>query len=409
MRILFLTQVFPYPLDTGAKVRAYYVLRYLAQQHEVTLVSFVRAEDRPEFVEHMRTFCAAVHTVPMVRSRLHDGVAVPAALLRRQPLVIARDRMPAMYALLRRLIAGTPFEAVHADQTSMVEYALWSAGRVAQIYGHTPLRVLDAHNALYLVVKRMAQQAQNPAWRRFLMWEAERLERYEHDTYGRFDQVVFVTAEDRARLQLEHAAVIPICADPTATLPAPRRPGAKGVTFVGALHWPPNAQGIAWFARNGWAAVHAAQPEAHLTVIGKAPPPEVRALAQELPNVRVTGYVDDLQPYLAETGVFLVPLQAGGGMRVKIVDAWTWQLPVVSTTIGAEGLCYEDGVNLLIADQPSDLSAAIVRVLRDPELAGRLAQCGRRTAAAAYGWKTIYQKWNAIYELDCPCPERGNC
>ena len=150
------------------------MLRYLAQQHEVTLVSFVRAEDRPEYVEHLRSFCAAVHTAPMVRSRVHDGVALPMALLRGQPVVIARDYMRPMYALLRQLVDSTPFAAVHADQTSMVEYALWSADRIATGMDNVPLRVLDAHNALYLVVKRMAQGARNPVWRRFLTWEAQR-------------------------------------------------------------------------------------------------------------------------------------------------------------------------------------------------------------------------------------------
>ncbi len=397
MRILFLTQVLPYPLNTGAKVRAYYVLRYLAQEHDVTLVSFVRAEDRPDYIEHLRSFCAAVHTVPMVRSRVHDGMALPMALVRGQPVVIARDHMRPMYTLLRQLVDSTPFAAVHADQTSMVEYALWSADRIAQRSGNPPLRVLDAHNALYLVVKRMAQGAGNPAWRRFLTWEAQRLESYERSTYGRFDRVVFVTAEDRARLQLENAAVIPICADPSATPPVKRLPGASGITFVGALHWPPNAQGIVWFARESWPAVHAVLPDAQLTVIGKAPPPEVSALAVELPNVTVTGYVDDLNPYLSATGVFLVPLLAGGGMRVKIVDAWTWQLPVVSTTIGAEGICYEDGENILIANQPLELGAAITRILQDPVLAERLAHAGRHTAEAAYGWRSVYRSWSEIY------------
>jgi glycosyltransferase involved in cell wall biosynthesis len=373
------------------------VLRYLAQQHQVTLVSFVRAEDRPEFVEHLRSFCTAVHTVPMVRSRLHDAAALPTALWQREPLVIARDRVPAMYSLLRQLIAGTPFDAVHADQTSMVQYALWSADQLMDLYNRKILRILDAHNALYLVVQRMARQARRPLWRRFLTWEAQRLERYERATYCHFDRVVFVTPEDRARLQLEHAVVIPICADPAATPPIVRSPGAMDVTFVGALHWPPNAQGIAWFAREAWSDVLAAVPQTQLTIIGKAPPPEVIALAQALPNIRVVGYVDDLQPYLAETGVFLVPLLAGGGMRVKIVDAWTWQLPIVATTIGAEGIRYEHGGNLLIADRPADLAQAVIRLLRDPSLADRLAAAGRRTAERAYSWQTVYEAWNTVY------------
>lgn len=398
MQILFLTQILPYPLNTGAKVRAYYVLRYLAQRHTVTLVSFVRSEDQAIDLDHLRSFCQNVHIVPIMRSHMRNGVAVGNALIRGEPVVIARDRFSAMYSKLAELVAKHHFDAVHADQTSMVQYALWSANRINQVHGRIPLRILDAHNAFYMVVERLAQQAGNPVWRRFLEWEARRINRFERSAYGRFDQVVFVTAVDRDRLHMANALVIPICADPAATLPVTRRPDAMDVTFVGALHWPPNAQGITWFTRTGWPIVQAKLPSANLRIIGKAPPPEVTALASDLAHVTVTGYLADLRPYLADTGVFLVPLQAGGGMRVKIVDAWTWGLPVVSTTIGAEGTCYRDGQNLLVADDPAELAAATVRILEDPALAMQLSTGGRKTVEDSYNWQVIYRAWDQVYQ-----------
>lgn len=397
MQILFLTQVLPYPLDTGAKVRAYYVLRHLARQHAVTLVSFVRPTDQPAHLDHLRTFCQAVHPVPLVRSRRRDAAALAAAIRQHEPVLIARDRVSAMTTQLSRLVDAGPFDAVHADQTAMVQYALASAQRILHVHGRRPLTVLDAHNALYQVVAQLAQEAPHPLTRRFLAWEARRLARYEQDTYSRFDQVVFVTAQDRTRLGLAQAAVIPICTDPAATPPVMHSAGARRVTFVGTLLWPPNALGVTWFAREVWPAVHAAEPTAQLTIIGAAPPPAVAALERELPNVTVTGYVSDLRAYLAETAVFLAPLQAGGGMRVKIVEAWTWELPVVSTTIGAEGLDGEDGGNLLIADDAAGQAAAVVRLLRNRELASRLAQAGRRTAEATYSWESVYRSWDAVY------------
>jgi glycosyltransferase involved in cell wall biosynthesis len=396
MHILFLTQILPYPLDTGAKVRAYYVLRHLTQRHQVTLVSFTRTDDRPEHVAHLRTFCQTVHTVPIVRSRLRDAKALATALPRGLPVLIARDAVPEMYALLHKLVASQAFDAVHADQTAMVQYAL-AAADASAAHGRRPLLVLDAHNALYQVVARLAHQERRPGWRQFLGWEAQRLARYEHDTYRRFDRVVFVTELDRTRLALPTAAVIPICADPAATPPVVRQPDARRVTFVGALHWPPNAQGIAWFARAGWPAVHAGAPDARLTIVGKNAPPEVSALAQELPGVEVLGYVEDLEPVLAETAVFLVPLLAGGGMRVKIVDAWTWGVPVVATSIGAEGLQYADGGNLLLGETAEELATATLRILREPELGEQLAAAGRRTAEEAYGWQAVYRAWERIY------------
>jgi glycosyltransferase involved in cell wall biosynthesis len=133
-------------------------------------------------------------------------------------------------------------------------------------------------------------------------------------------------------------------------------------------------------------------PEARLTVIGKSPPAE---LAGE--GVEVTGYVADVMPYLTETGVFIVPLQAGGGMRVKILDAWSWGLPVVSTSIGAEGIEARHEDNILIADNAQAFAQAIIRLFKEPTLAHHLAQNGRRTVIEKYNWQDSYSAWNEIY------------
>ena len=146
-RILYLTQVLPYPLNTGARVRQYYVLRYLCQHHEVTLVSFVRDDDKPEHIEHLKSICSAVYPVPMLRSRWRDVRAVVKSLVTRLPIIIARDEIEPMSDLLARLSAAAPFDIVHADQVSMSEYGL--AGRAAR-------RILDLHNAMYVVTERLA-------------------------------------------------------------------------------------------------------------------------------------------------------------------------------------------------------------------------------------------------------------
>jgi glycosyltransferase involved in cell wall biosynthesis len=138
--------------------------------------------------------------------------------------------------------------------------------------------------------------------------------------------------------------------------------------------------------------VRAEIPDAVLTVIGKSPPREL-----EGEGIEVTGYVTDLMPYLAETGAFIVPLHAGGGMRVKILDAWGWGLPVVSTTIGAEGIRAQDGNDILIADTAETFAEAVVRVLRDPALAQRLSENGRQTVLEAYDWRVIYSAWDEVY------------
>jgi glycosyltransferase involved in cell wall biosynthesis len=402
MRILFLSQVLPYPLDAGPKMRSYFVLRYLTQRHEVTLVTFIRTTDRVEDMAHLGKFCYGVHPIPMRRSRWRDLKFLGQSLLTRQPFLIIRDQIPAMTSRVRYLARAEPFDAIHADQLWMAQYALAVRAMSAK-----PKLILDQHNAVHLIPKRLADGVSNPIKRAFLAREAQLLVAYESEVCHRFDHVVWVTEEDRravAALSKSDiraqpgirgrpvSTVIPICADPTQVKPVARDSNKQRITFLGGLHWPPNAEGIRWFARHVFPQVRAELPEAVLTVIGKNPP---AGLAGE--GVEVTGYVTDPMPYLAETAAFIVPLHAGGGMRVKILDAWSWGLPVVSTTIGAEGIETQHEQNILIADTAPAFAQAIIRVLREATLAQQLAQGGRQTVIEKYDWQKIYSAWDEVY------------
>jgi glycosyltransferase involved in cell wall biosynthesis len=407
VRILFLTQVLPYPLDAGPKTRAYFTLRYLAQRHEVTLLSFARPSDADAALKHLRECCHAVHTVPMPRSPLRDAWHLLRSLPGATPFLIARDWVPAMAGEIVRCLAATRFAAIHADQLWMAPYALHA--RAAAGSGPKPALILDQHNAVFQIPRRLAAQEPNGLKRALLTLEERKLARYETDVCRRFDRVVWVTAEDRAALEERagrpwepaRATIIPICVDPTARPPLVRQPEAYRVTFLGGLHWPPNLEGVLWFLRAVWPEVVARAPTARLTIIGKVAA-DARALAEAVAaapgQVEMTGYVEDPAPYLAETAAFIVPLHAGGGMRVKIVDAWSWGLPIVATSIGAEGIRYGDGEDILIADTAPAFARAVVRLLTDRALAERLGRQGRLTVERAYDWRTVYAAWDAVYE-----------
>ena len=405
--ILFLTQVLPYPLDSGAKIRAYYVLRHLVSQHEVTLVSFVRADDRPEHTAHLERFCRAVYTVPMQRSRLRDARALLVALFSGQSIVIVRDEIGEMRATLRRLVEGKTFDIVHADQTSMAQYALYARSRTPDPERRQTTRlVLDAHNALYRIPERMSAHERNPLKRLAFRREARALARYEAQVYQRFDHVVFVADEDRQVLQermqrsVEDArfTTIPICVDPEEKPLLERTQHLRAITHLGTMFWPPNVEGVLWFAQEVFPQVLAQVPEAQFVIVGKNPPQQVRDLSFQTRNIHVTGYVPHPVPYLAETAVFIVPLHAAGGMRVKILDAWCWGVPIISTSIGAEGIAVRDGENILIADTPNTFAQAVVRVLQEPMLGERLRENGRRWVQERYNWRRVYARWDEVYQ-----------
>ena len=406
MHILYLSQLVPYPADAGPKVRIYHILEYLASAgHQVTLLAFHRLSDRPEHIAHLDRYCDQVHTVLMQRSRLRDIWHLARGLITGQPFLIGRDSVAEMHRTLKALLTEQSFDAIHADQLWMAQYAL--AARTYTSQNGRPKIVLDQHNAVYMIPKRMAAETTNPLKQALLTLESRNMARYEVEICRQFDHVIWVTAEDRQAVRNQQSEeskkrpssdiVIPISVDPEAKNVIRRIDKPQRVTFLGGLHWPPNAEGITWFFREVWPKVRQQFPNAVFTVIGKDPPAEIITYAASAEDVEVTGYVPDPTPYLMETAVFIVPLLAGGGMRVKIIDAWSWALPIVSTTIGAEGIQYQDGENILIADSAADFGRAIGRLLGDPQMAGELATAGRRTVETCYDWHEAYKAIDTIY------------
>jgi glycosyltransferase involved in cell wall biosynthesis len=338
-----------------------------------------------------------VITLPMPRSRARDAAAAVRSALTGLPFLITRDRVPAMYRIVRDLAARQPFDAIHADQLWMAPYALAAqragAGRPARL-------VLDQHNAVYLIPQRLAAHSTNRLLRAGLQHETRLMARYEAAICRRFDRVVVLTPDDRAALErlyppgaAPHLPAIPLCVD-TGAVPAwTLADQAPVVLFVGGMHWLPNADGAAWFAEAVLPQVLAAVPEATFWAVGREPPAAVRAA----PATRAPGFVADVDDCWRGCRVFVVPLRSGGGMRVKILDAWSRGVPVVSTTIGAEGLSYRAGEDILIADTAADFAQAVARVLTDPALARRLSAGGRETASAHYDWRRTYTAWEAVY------------
>ncbi len=402
-RVLFLTQVLPYPPDAGPKVRQYHMLRYLAAQHEVDLVSFVRGDDRPEAIRHLQTICASVHAVPMRRSLGRNLRAGLKGLVTGRPIVIVRDEIDQMSHTLDRLTRQVDFDIIHADQLSMAWY-----GHLAAKMAPAAATLLDEHNAVYLLTRQLAERVSNPVGRLIFNREARSMAAYEAAMCRAFDSVLTVTQEDRDRLlalfpaeEREAVAakftVIPICVDPAPLAPSrPRTDSRPTILHLGTMFWPPNVAGVLWFAREVLPLIRRQLPEARLVIVGKAPPSEVLALTADS-RIEVTGYVADPAPYIAAADAFVVPLHVGEGMRVKILDAWSWGLPVISTPVGAEGISLQEGKNILLAAEAGDFAARVLQVLTDPTLNQSLRSAGRAWVEANYSWQVVYRRVDQVY------------
>jgi glycosyltransferase involved in cell wall biosynthesis len=414
MEILFLTQIIPYPPDAGPKVKTWHVLRYLAGRgHRVTLASFVRQEEAGH-VAALKQVCAEVHTVPIRRSRLADVGFWLRSHVTGRPFLIERDDLREMRALVNRLVSARTFDAIHCDQLTMTQFALPFAERKAVGEGSSagkPKLVFDAHNAVWTIIERMKENA--PAFLRpVASLEARRVKRYEGLILRQFDHTLAVTEPDRQALiqasgngkgsyPEENILVVPIAVDTKQLQPRGRKADSNRIVTLGTLHYPPNADGIRWFAQEVFPLVRQQVPEASLTIIGKNPPNDFLQMAERDPQAfTVTGYVPELTPYLDEAALMVVAVRAGGGMRVRILEAFAQAMPVVTTTVGLEGIEARPGEDVLVADGPQAFAEAVVRLLRDPQLQARLAASGRRLAEQGYDWQVVLDKMDAIYGVE---------
>ena len=396
MKILFLTQLLPFPLDSGAKVRAHFTIRYLARHHQVTLLSFVRPEDSADSVKALQSICAGVYEVPIRRSASSDLRALIRALPSSRPALLWRDWQNGMIRRVSEFIAGHEYDAVHADQIWMAPYALhWK-------HLQPEVRiVLDQHNATFSMLRRLASSDPNPFRRLLLRIEAVKMQRFEAAAVRDFDRVVWVSGNDRqlfgkASQRASSGFIIPIGIE-VADSPGQQNQVRFRATFIGSYNWPSNVEAVIWFLKEVWPGVHRSHPHLTLTLIGRNPPRALDRLARSSPAVEVTGYVADPQPLLAETAVFLVPILSGSGLRVKILDAWNYGLPVVSTTLGAEGIRTTPGTDILVADTAARFAAAVSRVAGDRQLAGTLSRGGRASVARDYSWRSLYPAWDEVY------------
>ncbi|HSJ25727.1 MAG TPA: glycosyltransferase family 4 protein [Longimicrobiales bacterium] len=382
-RLLFLAHTLPWPPDGGAQIRTYNLLRQLARGFDVTALLFVRGKEglrqTAATADPLREF-AHVWTAPLPqehsRSRLWWDHARALATGRAYTHYRYDSRQYGEH--LGRLLAGSRFDIVHVDSLDLARWLPLLAG-LPVACGH--------HNVESALMHRRAQARENPVMRRYLAQQARRLEDTERRWAPRVALNVAVSAADRdALLRIAEGArceVAPNGVDLDTFAPGPGRD--DGIVFVGGTTWFPNLDALHHFGDDILPLLRAAGVDVPVRWVGRATPPQRDAAARDY-GIEMPGYVTDVRPWLRDAACFVAPLRVGGGTRLKILDAWAMGKPVVSTSIGCEGLAARDGENILVRDTPAGFADAIRTVLGDPALRARLGTAARRTVERHYGW-----------------------
>jgi glycosyltransferase involved in cell wall biosynthesis len=378
------------------------VIKYLAQRHEITLVSFVRSEQERHDAQSLAHHCREVFTVPIHRSIVSDIHYLAFSLMSKSPFLVIRDNVAAMRRQVDDLLRRNNFDVVHADQLTMAQYAI-SAEHVHLGMANSPRTILDEHNAVWTIVRRMCHDTRWGPKRLLMELEWRKLRRYEGDLCRRFDRTLAVIEEDQQAL--EEAAgqecritVIPIGVDTEQTKPILRQSEALDVISIATMYYPPNVDGILWFAREAFPTIKAKSPATKFYIVGARPPREVRELAISEPSIVVTDFVPDVSPLISQSAVSIVPVRAGSGMRVKILENFARGIPVVSTTVGKEGIAAEHERHLLLADEAGTFAAAVVRIIQDRKYADELASRARQLVEQRYDWRTVCKPLERVYD-----------
>ncbi len=395
MRILWLKTELLHPVDKGGKIRTYYMLRELKRGHHVTYLTLDDGGGAHDAAERAQEYCHELIRIPFrPQPKFTPGFyrELVGNLLSPLPYFMAKYRSPAMQRAVAERIARGDVDLLVAD------FLMPSINIPFPIPCPT---VLFQHNVEALIWKRHYEVQRNPLKRAYLREQWRKTIAYERAACRRFDTVVAVSVDDRDAMRrdygVQHTFNVPTGVD-TEFFRSSREEASRPyeMVFTGSMDWLPNEDAIRFFVERIFPLIRQTHPHAKLTVVGRNPTPALRELAGRDASVVVTGRVEDVRPYMERAAVYVIPLRIGGGTRLKVYEAMAMGKPIVSTTIGAEGLPVRDGVDLLLADEPQEFAAAVVRMFSDATLARELGERAAATARERFGWNRVAAEFAAL-------------
>ena len=384
MRILWLKTELLHPLDKGGRIRSYQMLRHLKREHEITYLTLENISDGAETRERASEYCTRLVSVPWhepgkFTARFYWDLLMN--LASPLPYAIEKYKSAKMGLAISREMNERSYDVVICD---------FLASSINFPGGQSCAAILFQHNVESTIWRRHYEAQTSRVKRAFFYYQWQKMRAYERAACRRFDAVVAVSELDRDRLRdeftLTHVYDVPTGVDTAYFRPMGGTQNPFELVFTGSMDWLPNEDAILHFAENIMPIISRTIPDVTLTVVGRNPGPALMRLARSNSRIKITGPVEDIRPYMDRAAACVVPIRIGGGTRLKIYEAMAMAKAVISTRVGAEGLPVRDKKELLIADKPDDFAQAVIRVLKDAELANGL---GRQACAVAYerfGW-----------------------
>ncbi|HEY7312734.1 MAG TPA: glycosyltransferase [Gemmataceae bacterium] len=405
LRVAVVDEELPYPPTSGKRIRTLNLLTRLARRHRLTYICHRNAD--AEEARQAAAFFAdrGIQTVVVDRAVPSKSgprfyLRLAANLLSPLPYSVTTHTSPQLRQALAEHARRHLVDVWHCEWTPYVE-ALTGIARGR--------RVVIAHNVESVIWQRYYETETSAPRRWYIGRQWRKFERFERRVLGEVEHTVAVSDVDARRFRddfgVRRVDVVENGVDTAFFQPQARRRESNRLLFLGSLDWRPNLDGVQLLLDRVFPAVRGAEPSVRLCLVGRNPPEALRRQAAAMPGVELHASVPDVRPYLADCGLLVVPLRIGGGSRLKILEALASGTPVVSTRVGAEGLCLEAGQDLTVVEDIDALPDALIEAIRDPKTLHAQAERGREKVLEQYDWERLAEKLENVWMQCATEPE----
>jgi polysaccharide biosynthesis protein PslH len=363
LRILFLSAFFPSPsADSAGVLDVYHIIKELAKRHDITLLSFATNNDL-KYLPHLKQICHEVITVrsPALPGTFNAYLFTGISLFSPYPAIALMTQSREMKNILIKKLSENNFDLIQVEFTQMAHYI----DQIKIISNNIPV-VIDESDIAFIRRSRFAE-TRCLIKRLLLRWDSEKLKHYELSYCGKFDAVLVRTEKDlqilKSYLPNKIFHKLPPWIDTSFVIRIKKEPEEENLMFYGAMWRPVNADAVIFFVKRIFPYIIRERPDVKFLIVGSRPPKSVLKLQSD--RVIVTGYVEDITPYYNKAAIVVAPLRAGSGIKGKILQALACGKPVVTTSVGAEGIDAKESDGLFIADNVYDFAQCILNLLKN--------------------------------------------
>jgi len=388
MKVLLITPTLPYPQDTGGRIVVFNTIKHLAKRHQVFLLSFIQ-QGQQKYVPFLKKYCLRIETVlkdiRFSKSGLFSNLfcSIPYNMIRYSSLGMEKK--------LKSIISEYRFDLVQIEHLHMAQYA--------EFVKKKPV-ILREHNVEYIMMERYNKHASQTLERLYAYFQWRKLLCYEKRMCLKSDLVITLTKVDEGyikRLSPQINTEVVSCGVDFGYfkhIPLPRR--KDKIIYIGGLSWQPVFEGMLSFLKYTWSRIKKEYPQVKFYILGNYTSDQYRKI-KDFSDVILLGYVKDVRSHMATSTLTIVPQRIASGIRLKILESMAMKLPVVSTTIGCEGMDVKDGEHILIADSPELFAKKVIALLKDDDLRSNMAEKAYALVRTKYNWEDVGRKLDQIY------------